>query len=110
MEFNFSERDMLYILNCINIVLNYLKYHTREEKQFLDFYFNFNNYDEHYNKLIMLHRILSLNANKYFYEIDDNFFIIRDNNIYKTNKNKDREGGNIGILFILFFVMHDCAK
>ena len=85
MEFNFSEKDVLYILNCISISMGFMREHPRDEKKFIQFYFDFNDYYENHDKLLILHRIISLKANKYFYNIDDNFFIIRNSNNSKQN-------------------------
>lgn len=65
--------------------MGFMREHTRDEKKFIQFYFDFNDYYENYDKLLILHRIISLKANKYFYNIDDNFFIIRNSNNSKQN-------------------------
>ena len=86
MELYFSQKEILYILNCINITLSFLKHHTRDEKNLLQFYFDFKEYDENYNNLLIMHRLISLKANKHFYNIDDIFFTIERRNEKKLPK------------------------
>lgn len=90
---------MLYILNCININLHYLKYHTQEIKKDISYYYNFDNYYEDYFNLNLLYRRISVKANMEYYNVDNyNLFIgqkdylntkEKDFKILKNNKNKD---------------------
>lgn len=69
MDFNLSEKEIIYILNCISITLNFIEWHTYEEKERIKMYFNYENYYEYYNDLELLHRVISLSANKEIYGI-----------------------------------------
>lgn len=99
LKLELSERDVIYILNCININLHYLKYHTQEIKKDISYYYNFDNYYEDYFNLNLLHRRISVKANMEYYNIDNyNLFIEqkdylntkeKDFKILKNNKNKD---------------------
>lgn len=99
MKLDFSERDVIYILNCININLHYLKYHTQEIKKDISYYYNFDNYYEDYFNLNLLHRRISVKANVEYYNINNyNLFVgqkdylntkEKDFKILKNNKNKD---------------------
>lgn len=89
----FSENEIIEILKCINITMGFMREHTRDEKKFIQFYFDFNDYYENYDKLLILHRLISLKANKHFYNIDDNFFIKREKkkNIFSKVVDKFRK-------------------
>ena len=99
MKLDISERDVIYILNCININLHYLKYHTQEIKKDISYYYNFDNYYEDYFNLNLLHRRISVKANVEYYNINNfNLFVgqkdylnskEKDFKILKNNKNKD---------------------
>ena len=99
MKLDLSERDVIYILNCININLHYLKYHTQEIKKDISYYYNFDNYYEDYFNLNLLHRRISVKANVEYYNINNfNLFVgqkdylnskEKDFKILKNNKNKD---------------------
>lgn len=99
MKLDLSERDVMYILNCININLHYLKYHTQEIKKDISYYYNFDNYYEDYFNLNLLHRRISVKANVEYYNINNfNLFVgqkdylnskEKDFKILKNNKNKD---------------------
>ena len=76
MNIDLSERDVIHILNCLNICVHFLKYHTRDEKEFLSYYHNFENYERDYTDLMLIHRRISLTANMDFYKVDNyNLFI-----------------------------------
>ena len=99
MKLDLSEWDVIYILNCININLHYLKYHTQEIKKDISYYYNFDNYYEDYFNLNLLHRRISVKANVEYYNINNfNLFVgqkdylnskEKDFKILKNNKNKD---------------------
>ena len=99
MKLDLSERDVIYILNCININLHYLKYHTQEIKKDISYYYNFDNYYEDYFNLNLLHRRISVKANVEYYNINNYNLFVRQNDylntkekdfkILKNNKNKD---------------------
>lgn len=99
MKLDLSERDVIYILNCININLHYLKYHTQEIKKDISYYYNFDNYYEDYFNLNLLHRRISVKANVEYYNINNfNLFVgqkdylntkEKDFKILKNNKNKN---------------------
>ena len=99
MKLDLSERDVIYILNCININLHYLNYHTQEIKKDISYYYNFDNYYEDYFNLNLLHRRISVKANVEYYNINNfNLFVgqkdylnskEKDFKILKNNKNKD---------------------
>ena len=84
-NFDLSESDIVYILNCLSITMNYLYYHTPKEKEHLSLYFNFNNYTEDMESLRFLHRRLSCSANKCFYNESNNIIFIGQQR-YFTNK------------------------
>lgn len=99
MKLDLSERDVIYILNCININLHYLKYHTQEIKKDISYYYNFDNYYEDYFNLNLLHRRISVKVNVEYYNINNfNLFVgqkdylntkEKDFKILKNNKNKN---------------------
>lgn len=99
MQIDLSERDIIHLLNCINICLYYLKYHTEEIKKDLSYYYNFDNYYEDYFNLNLLHRRISVKANMEYYNINNyNLFIgqkdyletkEKDFKILKNNKKKN---------------------
>ena len=76
MNLEISERDVIHILNCINICTHFLKYHTRETKDYIQYYYNFDNYIEDYTNLMLIHRRMSTKANMEYYNVDNyNLFI-----------------------------------
>lgn len=99
MIIDINERDVIYILNCINTTLFYLKYHNRKIKEEMSYYYNFDNYNEDYSNLNLLHRRISVMANIEYYKVYDyNLFIgqrdyinskEKDFKILKNNKNKN---------------------
>lgn len=99
MQIDLSERDIIHLLNCINICLYYLKYHTEDIKKDLSYYYNFDNYCEDYFNLNLLHRRISVKANMEYYNINNyNLFIgqkdyletkEKDFKILKNNKKKN---------------------
>lgn len=127
MQIDLSERDIIHLLNCINICLYYLKYHTEEIKKDLSYYYNFDNYYEDYFNLNLLHRRISVKANMEYYNINNyNFFIgqkdylntkEKDFNILKNNKNKNINDFNENIkerkhnkFYIKFFFKRSIDK
>ena len=46
MDLNLSEKEIIYILNCISITLNFMKWHNYEEKERIKMYFDNENYFE----------------------------------------------------------------
>lgn len=87
MKLDLSERDVIYILNCININLHYLKYHTQEIKKDISYYYNFDNYYEDYFNLNLLHRRISVKANVEYYNINNfNLFVGQKVEERKHNK------------------------
>lgn len=77
MEVFLYEKDLIYILNCINYTKYKLIYHsTLEEKREIENYYNLFLFNEYYNDLNILHHKLSLAGNKAFYnKFDDIFFL-----------------------------------
>lgn len=127
MQIDLSERDIIHLLNCINICLYYLKYHTQEIKKDISYYYNFDNYCEDYFNLNLLHRRISVKANMEYYNINNyNFFIgqkdylntkEKDFNILKNNKNKNINDFNENIkerkhnkFYIKFFFKRSIDK
>lgn len=98
MNLELSEKDVINLLNCINITLRFMKYHTRDEKQEISCYYNFDNYEDDFYTLNLLHRRISTKANLEFYNYKyGNFFIgqrdylsckEKDFEILKNNKNQ----------------------
>ena len=88
MQIDLCEKDLIYVLCCLNYTTYKLKFHTLDEKRFLEEYFNFDNYYEDYNNLILIHRNLSLKGNKYFYNIPDDVFFCGQR-FYLTSTKKD---------------------
>ncbi len=107
MKIELNECDIINILNCINITTYYMKYHTKEIKQDISYYYNFDNYNEDYFNLNLLHRRISVKANiEYYNEDNSNLFIgqkdylntkEKDFKVLKNNKNKiyDKKHNNI---------------
>lgn len=127
MQIDLNERDIIHLLNCINICLYYLKYHTQEIKKDISYYYNFDNYYEDYFNLNLLHRRISVKANMEYYNINNyNFFIgqkdylntkEKDFNILKNNKNKNINDFNENIkerkhnkFYIKFFFKRSIDK
>lgn len=127
MQIDLSERDIIHLLNCINICLYYLKYHTEEIKKDLSYYYNFDNYYEDYFNLNLLHRRISVKANMEYYNINNyNLFIgqkdyletkEKDFKILKNNKKKNINDFNANIkqrkhnnFYIKFFFKRSIDK
>ena len=90
MNFELSEKDVINLLNCINITLRFMKYHTRDEKQEISCYYNFDNYEDDFYTLNLLHRRISTKANLEFYNYKyGNYFIGQRD--YLSSKEKDFE-------------------
>lgn len=83
MLINLNEKTIIYILNCLNIVLSKLY-----NKQFNKEYFNVDNYFDDYNNIELIHRIISLEANKQIYNIENEVFFEGQKN-YLMTKEKD---------------------
>lgn len=85
-----SEKNLIYILNCLNLCLRCLEYHNEiddirnETKR----YFNIENYATDYENIRTLHRILSSKGNKDIYNITDDVFF-RGQADYLCSKEKD---------------------
>lgn len=85
-----SEKNLIYILNCLNLCLRCLEYHyeiddiRNETKR----YFNIENYATDYENIRTLHRILSSKGNKDIYNITDDVFF-RGQADYLCSKEKD---------------------
>ena len=85
-----SEKNLIYILNCLNLCLRCLEYHCEiddirnETKR----YFNIENYATDYENIRTLHRILSSKGNKDIYNITDDVFFRRQAD-YLCSKEKD---------------------
>lgn len=92
MNIELSEKQLIYILNSINITLRFMTYHYQitDIKEEVKHYFNFDNYNFDYNNLIDLHRILSLSGNKQFYNIINEVFF-KGQKDYLCTKEKDFE-------------------
>ena len=98
MYFELNEKDVINLLNCINITLRFMKYHTVDEKREISCYYNFDNYEDDFYTLNLLHRRISTKANLEFYNYKyGNFFIgqrdylctmEKDFEILKNNKNQ----------------------
>ena len=86
MKLEFSEKDIINILNCINITLNFLYEHTLQEKRNLEVYFDFENYYEHFSDLKILHNLISINANKFFYNCSDSIYFKGQENYLNSKK------------------------
>ncbi len=69
MDFELSERQIVYILNALSFYLQVIKWHTPSEKKRIQEFFDL--YREDYDRLIILHRLLSINANIKFYDVHD---------------------------------------
>ena len=90
MNFELSEKDVINLLNCINITLRFMKYHTVDEKREISCYYNFDNYENDFYNLNLLHRRISTKANLEFYNYKyGNFFI--GQRYYLSSKEKDFE-------------------
>lgn len=90
MYFELSEKDVVNLLNCINITLRFMKYHTRDEKREISCYYNFDNYEDDFYNLNLLHRRISTKANLEFYNYKyGNYFIGQRD--YLSSKEKDFE-------------------
>ncbi len=83
MLINLNERTIIYILNCLNIVLKRLY-----NKQIIEEYFNIDNYFDDYENIKLIHRIISLEANKKIYNIENEIFFEGQKN-YLMSKEKD---------------------
>lgn len=85
-----SEKNLIYILNCLNLCLRCLEYHyeiddiRNETKR----YFNIENYTTDYENIRTLHRLLSSKGNKDIYNITDDVFF-RGQADYLCSKEKD---------------------
>lgn len=89
-DIELSEKNLIYILNCLNLCLRCLEYHNeiddiRNETQR---YFNVENYAIDYENIRTLHRILSSKGNKDIYNITDNVFF-RGQADYLCSKEKN---------------------
>ena len=75
MIIDLSEKQIIYILNCINYTSLKLAHHpTLEQKKELQNYFNFENYEDYYNDLLLLHRLISTKGNKELYNLPNEQF------------------------------------
>lgn len=85
-----SEKNLIYILNCLNLTLRCMEYHYQiyDVKGEVKRYFNYNNYEEDYNDLRLLHRVLSTKGNSEIYGIYDNLFF-KGQADYLCTKEKD---------------------
>lgn len=83
MIINLNEKTIIYILNCLNIVLSKLY-----NRQFAEEYFNIDNYFDDYNNIELIHRIISLESNKQIYNIENEVFFEGQKN-YLMTKEKD---------------------
>lgn len=81
-EIYLNEKNLIYLLNCINYVLQNYKDDN--------IFFKKTNFNQYYNDLILLHRILSLAGNKSFYNVKDDVFFIGQKYYLSTNE-KDFE-------------------
>lgn len=101
MDFNLSEKEIIYILNCMSITLNFMKWHTYEEKERIKMYFNNENYFENYYDIELMYRTMSCSANKHFYNIRDSVFF-KGQEDFMTYKNfeflKDKERYNNNLI------------
>ncbi len=70
----YTERDIIYILNSLNIALHFIEWHDREEKSILKRFFNFNNYAEDYNNIRSLQHRIGLYYNRVIYNIEDEIY------------------------------------
>lgn len=87
MIIDLSEKQIIYILICINYTLEKLNYHpTFDQKRELQYYFNFDNYSNYYNDLLLLHRLISVKGNKEYYNIDEIFFKGQSKYLSSTKK------------------------
>ena len=88
MQIDLGEKDIIYILNCISYTINVFKFHSLEEKKKLLVYYNFDNFYEDYNSMILLHRLISTKANRELYNIiNDNFFKGQQDYLSSQEKN-----------------------
>lgn len=106
MKIELSEKQLIYILNCMSISLKFMTYHyqiTDIKKEITNF-FNYDHYNDDYNNIITLHRILSLLGNSEFYGLKNEIFfkgqedflcseekdfnILQNSNRYKISENK----------------------
>lgn len=96
MEFNFSEKDIIYILNCLSLTLNFMKWHENDTKRCVELYFDYKNYCDDYWNIVTLHRLISIKGNKSIYHINDyeffkgqEDFMAYYNNLIKFNLEKE---------------------
>ena len=89
MKYNFTEKELIFLLNSLCITLRLLRCHTLEEKQLLSFYFDFDDYYDNYCAIDLLYKTLSLEGNRVFYnKVDDIYFTGQKNYIsYFDKKN-----------------------
>lgn len=92
MLFNLSEKQVIIILNCLNVTLQNL-YNSK----ICESYFNRNNYDNDLSDIMLLHRIISLKANKDMYGLHDEVFFegqrkyLINNRSFKILKSKEKK-------------------
>ncbi|MDD3304020.1 MAG: hypothetical protein PHP54_03795 [Clostridia bacterium] len=88
MDFELNERDLIYLLNCMSLTLNFMKWHNPNEKSYVEMYFYNENYADDYNSIMVLHRFMSLKGNRVLYNLEDDIFF-RGQAKYLIHKNFD---------------------
>lgn len=74
MNITLSEKEIIYILNALRLNTRFLTYHSQYEKSELEFYYNFENYDEYILDLDVIFKRIGLSANEYYYNLKDEIF------------------------------------
>lgn len=95
MYFEFSEKELIYLLNSLTITIRFLKWHNLEERKLLEQYFNFEDYNNEYFLIDLLYKRLSLAGNKYFYNVKDDIYFIGQKNFLISDKKIFRKKKNI---------------
>ena len=77
MEIYLSEMQLIYILNSLSFLLRCMTYHYQinDIKGEVKKFFNYNNYNNDYNNILLLYRWLSTTGNSEIYNLkNDTFF------------------------------------
>ncbi len=91
MDFYFTKKDLIFLLNSICITKYFLKYHTSEEKKIVSYYFDFEYYYETYHFLDLIYKRLSLEGNRVFYNLQDEIYYLGQQNFISDLKNQNKK-------------------
>ena len=85
-----SEIEVIEILNALSYFRNEISWHDSvEQKRKISMYFNFGNeYSQQYDRIDILHKKISLQANREFYNIINDFYF-KGQEKYLSYKNYD---------------------